>query len=185
LQPEESVSYEMGIEYNGAVQLSTALFQTDIDQLITYSAARRQPVNVSQARIIGQEFGARWAVQEWLMSGQLTVLDTQNRDLGSQYGNVLPRRPRTSMAWDVERRWQTWSAGVQLNTNSHRYDDLANNARLGGYTLLNLRLSQQLSAAWQLQASVDNVADKVYETAEYFNQAGRAVWLTVRYQDDQ
>lgn len=185
LQPEESVSYEIGIEYNGPVQLSTAVFQTDIDQLITYSAAQRKPVNVSQARIIGQEFGARWAAHEhWLLSSQLTVLDTENRDSGAQYGNLLPRRPPINMLVDVEHRWQTWSAGVQLSANAHRYDDLANQSRLGGYSLLNLRLSQQLSAAWQLQASVDNVTDKTYETAEYFNQAGRAVWLSVRYQDD-
>ncbi len=183
LQPEESVSYELGLEFSGPVQLSTAVFQTDVDQLITYDQALNKPVNLSQARIIGQEFGAQWAIdKDWLFSSQLTVLDAQNRNVGSAYGKALPRRPLRSMTLDVERRWQAWSAGFLLTANSHRYDDLDNTAKLGGYSLLNLRVAQQLSEALQLQASIDNVADKSYETVEYFNQPGRTVWLTLRYQ---
>lgn len=183
LKPEESVNYELGVESMGSVQLSLALFQTDFDQLIELDS-QYFPRNISQARIIGHELGWKTALDAWALSGQFTWLHTQNRDDGANSGNQLPRRPARSMTLDISRHWQQWSAGALLTANSHRYDDAANTSLLGGYTLLDLRVAREISDVLQIQASVNNLSNKQYETAESYQQLGRTFWLTLRYQAD-
>jgi vitamin B12 transporter len=39
-----------------------------------------------------------------------------------------------------------------------------------------------LNPDWRLQARIENLFDKDYETAYLFNQPGRSAWLTLRYQ---
>ena len=59
---------------------------------------------------------------------------------------------------------------------------IANRRELGGYALLDLRLTIALAPGWRLQARAENVFDKDYETAAFFNPPGRSLALTLRYQ---
>jgi len=45
-----------------------------------------------------------------------------------------------------------------------------------------LRAETRLSKDWQLQAKLENLFDKAYETATGYNQPGRGLYLTLRYQ---
>ncbi len=63
-----------------------------------------------------------------------------------------------------------------------RFDDTANALPLPAYTTLDLYADWRVARDWTLQAKVNNVTDRHYETAYGYNQPGRGVFLTVRWQ---
>jgi outer membrane cobalamin receptor len=78
--------------------------------------------------------------------------------------------------------------GVSIANNGglgKRYDDVANTRVLGGYGLLDLRAGLDLAADWRLEATINNVFDKEYQTAAFYNQADRNYFLTLRYAPGQ
>ncbi|MTW21591.1 TonB-dependent vitamin B12 receptor [Allochromatium palmeri] len=187
LDPERSRSWELGIAgelpigpgIDGRWDLS--LYETDIDDLISYDAALSAAANVQRARIRGLEATTRANYLDWSLQTSLTLLDPENCSPGPNQGNLLPRRPEQSLEIDLERRFDRWSAGATLFVSGRRYDDLANKNRLDGYALLDLRAEYRINPALRLQARLENVLDEEYETAYLYNQLGRSVYLTLRY----
>ena len=86
---------------------------------------------------------------------------------------------------DADRAFGAWRLGASVNGSSHRYDDLANDNRMGGYATTDLRVGYAPSAAWSLQLSANNIFDRQYETARWYNQAGRTWLLSLRWQPGQ
>lgn len=188
LDPERARSWELGISgelpvgpgIDGRWDLS--LYETDIDDLIAYDAALSAAANVRRARIRGLEATTSADYQDWSLKTSLTLLDPENRSPGANQGNLLPRRPEQSLEIDLERRFDRWSLGGTVFVAGRRYDDLANKNRLDGYALLDLRAEYRINPALRLQASLENALDEEYETAYLYNQLGRSVYLTLRYQ---
>jgi vitamin B12 transporter len=52
--------------------------------------------------------------------------------------------------------------------------------RLGGYTLLNLRISYQVTDRLELYARVDNATNKWYETVYLYGTYGRTAFAGLR-----
>nr|WP_298410700.1 TonB-dependent receptor [uncultured Halomonas sp.] len=185
LEAETSTSYELGVR--GDYQpfyWDLALFQTDIDDLIDWASdspapnvVRYRPTNVSEARIRGAEFAAGAELGDWTLRGALTYLDPEDRDTG----NDLPRRATQSLRLDLDRELGDWSMGGSWIVQNHRYDDAANEQRLGGFGLLNLRAGWAFAPHWSTRLTVNNALDKQYETARNYINAGRAVFISVDY----
>jgi vitamin B12 transporter len=102
-------------------------------------------------------------------------------DDGANDGHWLPRRPERTARIDVDRRFGDVSVGATFNAAGHRYDDLANATRLGGYATTDLRASYAFLPHWELEGRLANAFDRQYETVYYFNQPGRSWYLTLRY----
>ena len=68
--------------------------------------------------------------------------------------------------------------------NSYRFDaeENSDDQRLPGYALVDLRADYHLSAEWKAQVKVSNLLDRDYQTAQTYEQPGRAVLFSVRYQ---
>ena len=181
LRPETSRSGELGIGQRGARwhwQLNA--YQTDIDDLITYDSRLFIANNLDRARIRGAEFAVDGTLAGWQLAAQATLADPRNRSAGSD-GNLLPRRTRQSLRVDADRRVGAWQLGASWIAEGARYDDFANQLRLGGYATVDLRASFALGRDWSLQAQLRNAFDRRYETSAYFNQPGREFGLGVRY----
>ena len=182
LRPEKSDSIEVGLRgRRDWGRWGIAGFQTDVKNLIAFDASF-VPTNIASARIRGLEatFGQR--LGQWDFDAGVTLLDPENRASGPNYGNVLPRRAREAARLDVSRGVGAWRLGALLRGEGERYDDIANDRRLGGYATLDLRAERALAKDWLMQARIENALDKDYQTAEFFNQPGRGVFLTLRYQ---
>lgn len=182
LKPEESRSAEIGLRgTTGGSRWELHAFQTRVDELIAYDAAIFAPGNVDQARIRGLE--ASWAVDVagWTVDSSVTLLDPKNDSNGANHGNILPRRARQSARVDLDRRFGAFAIGATVNAQGERYDDLGNRRRLGGYGTLDLRAEYAVTPEWLIQTRVVNVADHDYETAAFYNQAGRSYYVTLRY----
>ncbi|MEW6679137.1 MAG: TonB-dependent vitamin B12 receptor [Pseudomonadota bacterium] len=182
LRPEQSRSLDVGINgKTGAGRWSLNLFETRVTDLIGFDASFT-PVNIDSARIRGIEAVAATRFMDWDLRGNLTLLDPENQAAGANHGNVLPRRARQSLSLSADRDFGRWSAGATLRGAGRRYDNLANTIELDGYATLDLRAEYRLDKDWRLQARVENLFDKDYETAYLFNQPGRGAYLTLRYQ---
>ena len=60
------------------------------------------------------------------------------------------------------------------------YDDAANRIALGGYVLVDLRMSYALKDRLELYARVENAAGKHYETAFQYGTYGRVGYAGLR-----
>lgn len=182
LDAETSRSAEVGVDgRHGWGHWAVNLYRTRIDDLIAYDSALRAPDNIDQARIRGIELqlGSQW--RDWVWNANASLLDPESRASGSR-GNDLPRRARRLFNLDLDRRFDALSLGASLHAEGHRYDDLANRNRLGGFATLDLRGEYQLSPEWRLQARLSNLFDADYQTTLGYEQPGRAVVFGVRYQ---
>src|SRR3546814_17478040 len=103
----------------------------------------------------------------------------------------MRRRPPISTRTDTllpyttlvrsDRTFGKFAFGASLKGASHRFDNAANTVRLGGYATFDLRVSWTLHPDWTLEARVDNVFDRDYETVDWYNQPGREYGLSLRW----
>lgn len=182
LKPETSDSAELGL----AQQLDSwhwALnaYQTRISDLITLDS-NYVPQNISSARIRGVEGQFGFTLNDWRVQTNLTWLQPKNNGGGTNQGNWLPRRAGETARVDLDRKLGSFNVGATFFASGKRYNDAANQTRLGGYATTALRASYTFAPNWQVQAKLDNVFDHSYETAYYYNQLGRTWYLTLRYQ---
>jgi len=181
LKPESSRSAELGLLqtidiWNWALNV----YQTRIHQLITLDG-NFVPQNISEARIRGAEAQVGVNLDGWRAQAYLTAMQPINDDGGPDNGNLLPRRPKQTARIELDKSFGAFAVGGTFNADSKRYDDLANQNRLGGYTTTDLRASYAFLPSWKVEARLANLFDRNYETAYYFNQPGRTWYLTLRY----
>ncbi len=183
LKPEDSLSYEFGTRGHASWgNWSINAYETRIDNLIAYDARIFAPNNIEQARIRGIEGILSTQIMAWQINTNLTLMEPVDRGSGSDRGNILPRRAEQSFRLDLNREFGKYAVGSMLLVEGQRYDDLANTRKLDAYAKLDLRAEYQFAPKWRLQGRIDNVSDEHYETAAFYNQAGRSFFAMVRYQ---
>jgi len=183
LRPEKSFGYEFGVRGNMAWgRWSLNAYETWIDNLITYDAQIQAPGNINKARIHGLEAALSTTIRGWLLNSNLTLLDPENRAHDVDRGNILPRRAEHSFRLDVDRAFGRYRIGVMFLAEGGRFDDFANTRKLDSYVKFDLRAEYVLSKRLRLQGRIENLFDKHYETAAFFNQPGRNFFATIRYQ---
>lgn len=197
LEPETSRSAELGVEGHWETFLwSLHAYQTDVDDLITAALPDYTPINIDRARIRGAELEALWRLDEWTLSGQVTGLDPRDRSptapgSAATFGDLLPRRAQSTASLEVRRAiLHRVSLAARGRWEGRRFDDLANTVPLGGYFVLDLLADASLGDGWSLEGRIANALGRTYYTAAnesppspvtYYNQPGREVDLTVRY----
>ncbi|GGW25556.1 TonB-dependent receptor domain-containing protein [Vreelandella hamiltonii] len=180
LEAETSDTLEVGVRGQYAQWFwDAALYQTDIDNLI---AGQGLQFNVPESRIRGAELSAGLELDAWTLAAALTYTDPENRLTGMR----LQNRASQSLRLDVDRELGEWSVGGSWLAQNHRFRDAANQDRLSGYGLVNLRAGWQFAPLWSARVTLENVLDQEYTTtrsfdgADYIN-AGRAGFLSVHF----
>jgi hypothetical protein len=75
--------------------------------------------------------------------------------------------------------------GIEIVGSSLRYDDAANQVKMGGYGTINLTAEWAVGNGVTLFARADNVLDKNYELASGFARSGATVFAGVRARFDE
>lgn len=193
LRPERSRSIELGVEGRQAWgEWSLRGYQNRLRDLIVFNPALTSasspfgmPDNVQLARVRGLEAMLGLDIAGWDVNATASVIDPRNETPGALDGKLLNRRSQRMARIDADRDFGRYSLGASVNGNSARFDDPANRMRMGGFATTDLRAGLRMSDDWRLQLAVANVFDREYETARWYNQAGRTWLLSLRWNPAQ
>jgi vitamin B12 transporter len=197
LQPELANSWDAGVEqhgWDGRLVLSAAYFNRDSRDLIEFfDCTTPHPLcatepfgnyaNIARASARGAELQAAVDPSDELsLSANYTLTDAQDRSSGSAtFGKELARRPKSTANTSATYRWPPRvSTTVGARYASRSFDDAANKIALGGYVLVDLKISYAFGDRLELYARVDNATDKHYETAYLYGTYGRVAFAGVR-----
>jgi vitamin B12 transporter len=191
LQPERGTSGELSLRWAAAgQQLRLAYFENHLRGFMATTGtagSNSTTINIPRAEIKG------WTASHEAQWSALTVntsydhVDPRNKDLrsdgtlGPNHDKQLPRRAKNNFKLAADWASGPWSLGATLLASDERFDNAANTSRLGGFATLDVRADWRFAPRWALGLRLNNLADKTYETARGYNQAGREGFVVLRY----
>ena len=183
LTPEESLSYELGIDHeflNGGT-LSATLFRLETDNLITYDAtpAPDTLVNVpGTSTRQGLELSAELPLSDTLtLTGAYTYTDARRPN-----GALLVRIPRNQLTLSLDADLgQGWSGSFGL-THASGAEDGFTGAQfdLDPYTVYRAQVAYDLGEDRQVYLRVENLTDEIYEVVDGYATPRRSVHVGLR-----
>ena len=174
LQPERGRNTDLGVTWSDAGNtVKLVRFDNRIRGFITSI----NPQNVPRARIDGYTLSYDGVVGDLLLHASVDAMDPRNELTGRR----LPRRSASQMRLGADYVAGAWTLGGSLLRAGRSFDDAANTRPLGPHTIADVYADYAVNAEWKLQAKLNNLTNKQYETVFGFNQPGRAVYLTVNY----
>jgi len=197
LRPEAGESWDAGIEqhlWERRVLLSATYFQRYSRDLIGFfECASAQGclnpsggyyANLSRATAHGVELQAAVSPStELTLAANYTLTDTEDQSPGSPtYGQELLRRPKNAANASATYRWSSpLTANVAVRYSGPSFDNNGSGlVELGGYLLVDLRLSYALRDRLELYARVENATGKHYETEYQYGTLGRVGYAGLR-----
>lgn len=180
LQPEEGRHGEAHVRWTqGPHSLRIAWID---NRIRGYIPSGPLPVNVPNTRISGLVSSYEGRFNAITLGASYEHLDPRNTTTGSEdEGKLLPRRARDAFRARADWLLGQYRLGMTLSAFSERFEDAANTLRLAGYATADLRADWLVARDWTIGLRLNNLADKVYETAWGYNQPGREFFLTVRW----
>lgn len=184
LKPESGRNVELGLRWasNGS-ELGLVAWRNRVKDLINFGAAGPCVSaygcyeNAGRAQYEGVTLSGHLGLGALLLSGSADWHDPRNLDTDKQ----LARRARKSAKLAADYRLAAWSFGAEWQGVGQRFDNAANTIVLPGHGLVNLRAGRELNPGLTLEARVDNVADRAYQSANTYAQPGRTAQLALRW----
>ena len=175
LLPEKSRNVEASLRYSDDhTTASVVVYQNKIRNLIV-SDQNWNLQNVGSATIRGVTLTGSKHWGSTTLTASADFMNPQNNDTDRE----LNRRARQVYRLSAEHRLADWTLGTEYQFTGKRYDDVANNTRLGGYGLLNLTASFDFSKHAAIQVRWNNVTDKDYATAYGYQMPGSNVFVNL------
>ena len=175
LQPEESTSYELGIDqaFASGATISATLFRLEIDNLVTFQpGAPSTLVNVAgTSRRQGLELAGSLPVSDRLtLNAAYTYTDAEDAT-----GAPLDRVPEHDLVLGLEAMLtDTLSAGATLQMVRDVNDG---GTPLDDYTVADLRFGYALADGVDLTLRVENVTGEDYQTVRGYGTSDRAFYV--------
>lgn len=161
LKPEESGSYEAGMENNITDKLKTEFnyFNTNLTNLIDFSSTEGY-INIGKARIKGVESIISYDLNEYLtLNLGYTYLDTENKDNHEE----LARRPSNKVALKLKGTFDRLTGYFDLSYVGRRTSDTAGTELLKSYILANIALNYKLKENLNVFGRIENLLNYDYE----------------------
>ena len=176
LQPERGRNTDLGVTWSDAGH-TVKLVRYD-NRIRGFITSTTNPVNVPQARIRGLTLAYDGSFGPLTLRASADALDPRNEITGKR----LPRRSASQLRLGADYGVGAWAFGGSLLRTGSSFSDTANLQPLDGYTTADLYADYKLSQDWKLQAKINNLTNKQYETILGYNQPGRGVFVTLRWQ---
>jgi vitamin B12 transporter len=195
LAPEESLSYELGVERefgNGAV-VSATLFRLDVENQIAYDACPQvnpnlwnspcQPNTLNTLENTagtsvrkGLELAAEMPLGDRTNLGLAYTYTDAKRQSGTRIG-LVPRRELTlTLQGDITDRI---SAAASVKHAADRLNDFAT-AAMPDYTVFGVSASYQVNDMAEAYLRIENILDEDYQTVPGYGTSGRAAFVGLR-----
>lgn len=185
LKPEESLSYEIGLDQKLAYNISTglSLYTTEVDNLIDFDSALNQMTNLEKAKMEGSELYVKWQGENLFTNLSYNYVRAKDKKTDED----LSRRPRQNVSlttgWADER--YTFSTTLLANGD---YDNSAfDNVQIPGHFRVDMHGQYKVNKNIDIFANIQNVSDSKYRTASgsgsYYINGGRlaSAGVTLRY----
>jgi vitamin B12 transporter len=183
LKPEKSKNVEAGLRYReGGTNASVVVYRNHVENLIQFVGGRT--VNTEDAMLkgvtvsAGQQFGAT------SVRGSIDIADPKDEQTGQQ----LIRRARQVLKLAADHRIGAWRVGAEWLYSGTRLDKPYNattfsndTVRLGGYSLVNLTASYDITRQTQVQVRWNNITNKDYELARGYATPGSNIFVNLSY----
>lgn len=164
LKPDKSSGWDLGLE-QGLPFLKTTFgatwFKNRYSQMIDFDMNTWTYTNVAKAHTQGLELTtAVQPLDELSLRFAYTYMETEDDSTGKE----LVRRPKNKLSLDANYSFlKKAHLSLGLVYVGSRYNDKANSQELGGYTLVNLAGSYDVTKNLQLFGRIDNLLDREYE----------------------
>ncbi|WP_255772686.1 TonB-dependent receptor domain-containing protein [Paracandidimonas lactea] len=176
LKPEKSRNIEARVRYtDDALTLGATLFQNRIRDMIGSESGTFRSINIDDARLRGLTLTGEYTWGNTTLGASADFLDPKDVNTG----NVLNRRARQVYRLNALQNVGALQVGAEYMFVGKRYDDTANQVRLGGYSLVNLTAGYPLTRNASVQVRWDNVLDKQYTNAFGYNTPGSTVFVNL------
>ena len=182
LKPEKSRNREIGLTWdNGVHSVGATYYHNRVSNLIDWVS---DPItwvgtyeNVSKARLEGATLTYAGRFGAWNLRASYDWLDAKNTDNDFELG----RRARNKAMLGVSRNWGPLEAGVEVLGVGKRYNTNTETGRMGGYGLVNLTARYAINSELAVEARLNNLFDKQYETVLGYNTPGINAFVGLRY----
>ena len=186
-QPEKGENLEAGITFTrNDLHASAVAYRNRLTDLLVYAPAcpvqqATHPYgcayNIDKATLSGVSLSAEQKIGSLSLRGALDLQDPRDDTTGKR----LARRAKQHGSLGLDYTVGTLKVGAETVFSSYRFDDGANTARLGGYTLLNLIASTVVMKDWTVFGRWNNVTDKNYQLARGYATPGANLFVGLRY----
>ena len=174
LHPEESISYEIGIDQKLNHNISTGLsaYYTKVDNLIESKCVAvcngdwittfpvYQNINIDKASMQGGEFYAKWQQDDLFLKTGFNYVKAMNEDTDKE----LDRRPRRSLTVTTGLQNEVYGISASFSAKSKAQDYKQTTP---GYATVDLNGYWNINPNVKVFANVENVGDVQYKTASY------------------
>ena len=188
LQPEKSTGWDIGVEQallSGRVELGATWFSNDFEDLIEFDSSASRYRNTAKAESYGIELTATVTPTDDLtLQAGYTWTKTKDKATGLE----LLRRPEDKFTFDANYRFnKKGNVNLEVAYVGKRHDNYfdpltyaTTRVELGGYLLVNLAASYDITRWLQLFARIDNLFDREYEEAYGYGTPGISAYGGVK-----
>ncbi|TWI60344.1 vitamin B12 transporter [Pseudoduganella lurida] len=189
-RPEEGRNAEAAVRYDdGKTQLGAVYFHNKLTDLLLNTTPCPFPSDAKNNYQYGCAYNVNHALLEGLSLSAAHQLGALLLGASADFqqpkdettGKLLQRRAKRHASLTAEYGMGPLTAGAEWQLSSSRFDDAANRNTLAGYGVVNLYGTYRLAPDWSVLLRVNNVADKNYELARYYQTGGRTAFASLRY----
>ena len=178
--PEEGRNGELSLRFDqGGHRVGLVAFRNRVENCFISGPQLQQ---VKQCRFDGETLTVDGRAANLAWSAAYDHVNARNDTDGhADQGKRLARRAAHTLKADLDAEWGPLGMGGSVLAVGERFDDAANTVRLPGFATLDLRADWRFLPDWTLQARLNNLADRQYETVYGYNQPGRELYVTLRW----
>lgn len=160
LEPEESVSYEIGFDHliTSSMTLYGSAFHTQVDNVMVSGALTNWVFeNMGSATFNGAELGLKWAQDDFYANAEYAYIQAKNDDEDAD----LPNRPRQNFNLTIG--WDNGQYGV--STSLVAKGKAKDTRDIPGYAAIDMNAYWQVNPHLKTFVNIRNLGDTNYKTA--------------------
>lgn len=162
LEPEESISYELGFDYAITDNLATSfsVYRTNVDNLIVYSDSMNQ--NVGEANFTGGEAGLKWKQDDLFLATEYAYVETENKATGLE----IAYRPKQTLTFTAGLENAVYGLSTSIIARSHaNASNSANSVKVPGYATVDFNAYWNINPTVKVFTNIQNMGDVQYREA--------------------
>lgn len=189
LEPEESVSYEIGLDHQFQQGLSAyaSAYYTDVKNLITAPEPTYTNTNIGKAEFLGGEVGMKWQLNDYYANADYSYVKSENKETDREIAYRPQHTGTLTLGYDDGVYSLSTSLIARSKANSNNSND---DNQVPGFATIDINAFWNINPNLKLFTNLQNVGDVRYKqvynsfpfTSWYIHGGRQAnIGVTVRY----